>query len=95
MTRRRVGLIADTHIPEASRDLPDDACDALAGCDQILHCGDLHTIEVVDQVECLAPTIARRGNGDTFDPPDRPPGGVGEDLGVFRRSRPRGGSASA
>ena len=68
MTRRRVGLIADSHIPEAGRDLPDEAYGALAGCDQILHCGDLHTIEVVDRVECLAPTIARRGNGDTFEP---------------------------
>jgi hypothetical protein len=68
MTRRRVGLIADTRIPEAGRDLPDEAYDALAGCDQILRCGDLHTIEVVDRVECLAPTIARRGSGDTFEP---------------------------
>lgn len=68
MTRRRVGLIADTRIPEAGRDLPDEAYDALAVCDQILRCGDLHTIEVVDRVECLAPTIARRGSGDTFEP---------------------------
>jgi hypothetical protein len=97
MTRRRVGLIADTRIPEAGRDLPDEAYDALAGCDQILRCGDLHTIEVVDRVECLAPTIARRGSGDTFEPRIGRPGGVGEDLGVFRRIRPRrgGGSVSA
>jgi hypothetical protein len=81
MTRRRVGLIADTRIPEAGRDLPDEAYDALAGCDQILRCGDLHTIEVVDRVECLAPAIAGRGNGDTFEPRIGAPG-VSEDLGV-------------
>ncbi|MFI5045663.1 MAG: metallophosphoesterase family protein [Acidimicrobiia bacterium] len=74
MTTRRIGLLADTHIPECGPDLPDAAYDALAGCDQILHCGDLHTIDVVDRLERLAPTIAARGNGDTFGPRVRRPG---------------------
>jgi hypothetical protein len=74
MTRHRIGLVGDTHIPEAAADLPGAAYDALAGCDRILHCGDLHTIEVVDRLERLAPTIAARGNGDTEGPRVRRPG---------------------
>ena len=81
VTTRRIGLLADTHIPECGPDLPDAAYDALAGCDQILHCGDLHTIDVVDRLERLAPTVACRGNGDTFGPRVRRPG-VAEDPRV-------------
>ena len=62
----RVGLVGDTHVPEAAPDLPREAYEALAGCDRILHCGDLHSIEVVDRLERLAPTMVARGNGDTY-----------------------------
>jgi hypothetical protein len=68
----RIGLVADTHIPEAGPDLPAQAYTALAGCDRILHAGDLHIIEVVDRLERLAPVLVSRGNGD--DPRTRPPG---------------------
>jgi putative phosphoesterase len=46
----------------------------LAGCELILHCGDLHTIEVVDRLERIAPTVVSRGNGDTRTPRVRRPG---------------------
>ena len=82
MARHRIGLVADTHIPEAGDDLPAAAYKALAGCDRILHCGDLHTIEVVDRLERLAPTVACRGNGDTLTPRVRRPG-VPEDPRVL------------
>lgn len=61
----RIGLIADTHIPSAGADIPQQAYSALAGCERILHCGDLHTIDVVDRLESLAPTLVSRGNGDS------------------------------
>src|SRR5262249_51432561 len=78
---QRIGLLADTHIPECGPDLPDAAYRALEGCDQILHCGDLHTLDVVDRLERLAPTVACRGNGDTLTPRVRRPG-VPEDPRV-------------
>lgn len=68
----RIGLVADTHIPEAGPDLPPEAYEALTGCDRILHCGDLHTLAVVDRLDRVAPTIVSRGNGD--DPRIRRPG---------------------
>ena len=80
--RHRIGLVGDTHIPEAGSDLPVAAYDALAGCDRILHCGDLHTIDVVDRLERIAPTVVARGNGDTLEPRVRRPG-VPDDPRVF------------
>ena len=84
MTGRRIGLVGDTHIPEAGPDLPAAAYAALVGCEQILHCGDLHTIDVVDRLERIAPTIVSRGNGDTRTPRVRRPG-VDEDPRVLDR----------
>ncbi len=68
----RIGLVGDTHIPSAGADLPSEAYDVLAGSDRILHCGDLHTIDVVNRLDRVAPTLVSRGNGD--DPRLRPPG---------------------
>jgi hypothetical protein len=81
MSTVRLGVVADTHIPEAGPDLPVEAYDALRGCDRILHCGDLHCIEVVDRLEQLAPVVAARGNGDTREPYYARPG-VAEDPRV-------------
>jgi uncharacterized protein len=68
----RIGLVGDTHIPSAGDDLPSEAYAVLAGCDRILHCGDLHILDVVDRLDQIAPTLVSRGNGD--DPRLRPPG---------------------
>jgi putative phosphoesterase len=74
MTRHRIGLVADTHVPEAAADLPVSAYASLADCDRILHCGDLHSLDVVDRLEQVAPTIVSRGNGDSLTPRVRRPG---------------------
>jgi putative phosphoesterase len=77
----RIGVLSDTHVPEAGPDLPPQAYEALAGSDLILHCGDLHSLEVLDRLERFAPVIAARGNGDTLLPWHRRPG-VPEDPRV-------------
>ncbi len=60
----RIGLVSDTHIPEAGRELPPQIYEAFAKVDLILHAGDMHIIEVLDWLESLAPVVAARGNGD-------------------------------
>ena len=60
----RIGLISDTHIPEAGSELPPQVYDALAGVDLIFHAGDMHVIDVLDWLERVAPVLASRGNGD-------------------------------
>jgi predicted phosphodiesterase len=62
--RVRLGLIADTHIPEARAQLWPQVFDAFAGCDAILHAGDIHELWLLDQLEQVAPVFAARGNGD-------------------------------
>ena len=60
----RLGLIADTHIPEARAQLWPQVFDAFAGCAAILHGGDIHELWLLDQLERVAPVFAARGNGD-------------------------------
>lgn len=60
----QIGLIADTHIPEAMPALPAQVREVFAGVDLILHAGDLHCLEVLDWLETIAPVRAARGNGD-------------------------------
>ncbi len=55
----RIGLISDTHgllRPQASQ--------ALAGCDRILHAGDIGAAAVLEALARLAPVTAVRGNND-------------------------------
>ncbi|MBM3947067.1 MAG: metallophosphoesterase family protein, partial [SAR202 cluster bacterium] len=67
----RIGLISDTHVPEAGRRLPGQVYEILRNTDLILHAGDMHVVEVLDWLDKLAPTIGARGNGDGdgFRPP--------------------------
>jgi uncharacterized protein len=54
-----VGVISDTHDllrPEAMR--------ALAGCDLVLHAGDVCGPEVLAALRAIAPVIVVRGNND-------------------------------
>jgi len=58
-TQTRIGLISDTHNlvrPEALRHL--------AGCDAIIHAGDICDEAVLDALGQIAPVTAVRGNND-------------------------------
>jgi putative phosphoesterase len=67
----RIGLLADTHdevVPFAG--VLDAVGAALGDVGLILHCGDLTTTGVLDQLAALAPVVAVRSAGD---PPPAPP----------------------
>ena len=66
-----IGLLSDTHIPEAASELPTELYKAFENVDLILHGGDMHIIDVLDWLEPLAPVLGARGNGDGH--PLRPP----------------------
>jgi len=63
----KIALVSDTHIPASLSRLPDRLLERLAGVDAILHAGDLVTLEVLEVLETIAPTIAVTGN---MDPPE-------------------------
>ncbi len=60
----RIGLISDTHIPEIVHNLPAEIHDLFCDVDLILHAGDIYTISVLDELECLAPVLAAEGDDD-------------------------------
>ncbi len=55
----RVGVLSDTHNLLRPRVL-----ELLAGCDRILHAGDVGEPEILRQLERIAPVDAVRGNTD-------------------------------
>jgi len=58
----RVGVISDTHGL-----LRPEALEFLAGCDHLLHAGDVGNAAVLEALGRLAPLIAVRGNNDHGD----------------------------
>ena len=60
----RIGLIADTHIPESIRKLWPQVHEIFRDTDCILHAGDLHSGSLIDELAGLAPVFVARGNGD-------------------------------
>jgi uncharacterized protein len=60
----RIGLISDTHIPEACEHLPAPVFEAFAGVDLVMHAGDVYVNRVLDQLAQIAPVMAALGNGD-------------------------------
>jgi uncharacterized protein len=60
----RIGLISDTHIPEACDHLPAPVFEAFSGVDLVMHAGDVYINRVLDELAQIAPVIAALGNGD-------------------------------
>lgn len=56
---KRIGVISDTHGR-----LRDEAIEALAGSDLIIHAGDIGGREIIDSLKQIAPVMAVRGNTD-------------------------------
>ncbi|MHB8329328.1 MAG: metallophosphoesterase family protein [Acidimicrobiales bacterium] len=75
----RIGLISDTHIPEACEHLPAQVFEVFRGVDLVMHAGDVYVNRVLDELAKIAPVIAAMGNGDEgldghrfkLDPDDR------------------------
>ena len=68
----KVGVIADTHIPDRTDDLPAEILDILRGVSMILHAGDICEQSVLDRLAAIAPVIAVRGNRDQERLPSLP-----------------------
>lgn len=63
-----IGVISDTHInPGRRRALPPQVFEHFANVDIIIHTGDLNTLDVVKELEKLAPVFAVVGNNDNAE----------------------------
>jgi putative phosphoesterase len=63
-TVMRIGLLADTHIPDVEERLPSEVARAFSRVDLILHAGDIYAPSVLDDLEQIAPVLAARGDDD-------------------------------
>ena len=59
----RIGIISDTH-DKVSPPQMEAIKEAFSGVDMILHCGDIYSTYLLDQLEEIAPLKAALGNGD-------------------------------
>ncbi len=64
----RLGVVADSHVPDRMRAVPPAAFEALAGVNAILHAGDVCVQRVLDALADVAPVYAVRGNRDLVLP---------------------------
>ena len=63
----RIGVISDTHIPCAAKELPRRVLDLLAGVDAIIHAGDYQDVSVIETLQSIAPFYGVAGNMDSHD----------------------------
>ena len=59
-----IGLISDTHIPDRAKEIPENVYSTFKNVDLILHAGDLTSLNVIEELENIAPVIAIQGNMD-------------------------------
>jgi uncharacterized protein len=59
--QHRVGVIADTHIPNFPA-LPQAIWQHFAGVELIIHAGDLSVLSVISELETIAAVVAVQGN---------------------------------
>jgi len=61
----RIGVLADTHIPDRAKEIPQIVMDAFKGIDMIIHAGDLAELKVISELEKVCKkVIAVCGNMD-------------------------------
>ncbi len=61
----KIGVLADTHVPELLPALPPHVLEVLQGVDIILHVGDVCELSVLQQLEPIAQTYAVYGDRDS------------------------------
>jgi putative phosphoesterase len=73
----RVGVLSDTHNRLRPRVL-----ELLAGCDRLLHAGDVGEPAILESLRRIAPVLAVRGNTDTGPMAVLPETLIGEIVGL-------------
>jgi putative phosphoesterase len=61
----KIGVLADTHVPDMLPGLPARVLDLFNGMDIILHAGDVSDLGVLQQLEPIAQTFAVHGDRDS------------------------------
>lgn len=79
----KIGVISDTHIPHRAKKIPEEVLKIFEEVDIILHSGDLEILEVLEELNNIAPTIAVQGNMDSPEVKKSLPLKVEKKIGNF------------
>lgn len=64
----RIGVIADTHIPDRAKDIPQAILEDFKNVEMIIHAGDLVDLGVLDKLRAVCPKVkAVYGNMDPYE----------------------------
>ena len=63
----KIGVLADTHVPDIFPNLPTRVLEIFNGVDLILHAGDITELRVLQQLEPIAQTFAVSGDRDSAE----------------------------
>lgn len=70
----KIGVIADTHIPERAKYIPPQVLEAFSGVDMVIHAGDLIDLDVLNELKAACKNIkAVWGNMDPYEVKKRLP----------------------
>ena len=92
-----IAVISDTHLPRGKRALPAACLERLRTADQILHAGDLMTLDVLLEIEAIGPPVAAvHGNVDSEElrrllPAERVLEADGVRIGIVHDAGPASG----
>lgn len=64
-----LGIISDTHIGDRLDEIPNKVYEHFSDVDLIIHCGDITSESVLDDLKKISKTLAVKGNGDYLDLP--------------------------
>lgn len=64
----KIGVIADTHVPDRAKEIPQQVLEAFKGVDMVIHAGDLVELKVLDQLKAVCMNVkAVWGNMDPYE----------------------------
>jgi len=62
-----IGIISDTHIPSRTKEVPTRVFEIFNDVNLIIHAGDLVHLNVIKELEKIAPVMAVYGNMDPYE----------------------------
>ena len=77
-------MISDTHIRYSFQGLPAAIFEAFRNVDRIIHCGDINVLDVLEELEMLAPVSAVCGNTDPYETVQKLPDQLILDMEGYR-----------
>ncbi|MDP3732782.1 MAG: metallophosphoesterase family protein [Candidatus Omnitrophota bacterium] len=64
----KIGVIADTHIPERAKEIPQQILEAFKKVDMVVHAGDIVDMRVLDKLKAVCKNVrAVWGNMDPYE----------------------------